>query len=86
MLTFKWRHVKKDIILMTVRWYLSYSLSYRDIEELMAPFKRGSNTKMIGGHGLGLTIVSTIASMHGGTLTFEPGANGLLAKLTIQRY
>ncbi len=36
MLTFKWRHFKKDIILMTVRWYLSYSLSYRDIEELMA--------------------------------------------------
>ena len=39
MLTFKWRHFKKDIILMTVRWYLSYSLSYRDIEELM--LKRG---------------------------------------------
>ncbi len=25
----------KDIILMTVRWYVAYSLSYRDIEELM---------------------------------------------------
>ena len=36
MLTFKWRHFKKDIILMALRWYLSYSLSYRDIEELMA--------------------------------------------------
>ncbi len=62
------------------------SITVQDIEELMAPFKRGSNTKMIGGHGLGLTIVSTIANMHGGTLTFEPGANGLLAKITIQRY
>ena len=36
MLVFKWRHFKKDIILMAVRWYLAYSLSYRDIEELMA--------------------------------------------------
>ncbi len=57
----------------------------QDIEDLMAPFKRGSNTKMIGGHGLGLTIVSTIANMHGGDLTFEPGANGLIARITIQR-
>ena len=57
----------------------------QDIEGLMAPFKRGSNTKLIGGHGLGLTIVSSIASMHGGTLTVEPGRNGLLAKITIQR-
>lgn len=35
MLTFKWRHFKKDIILMAVRWYVAYSLSYRDVEELM---------------------------------------------------
>ena len=34
MLSFKWRHFKQDIILMLVRWYLSYSLSYRDVEEL----------------------------------------------------
>lgn len=25
---------KRDIILMLVRWYLAYSLSYRDVEEL----------------------------------------------------
>ncbi|MCW5584414.1 MAG: IS6 family transposase, partial [Gammaproteobacteria bacterium] len=25
----------KDVILLVVRWYLSYSLSYRDIEEMM---------------------------------------------------
>lgn len=61
------------------------NISVQDIEDLMAPFKRGSNTEMIGGHGLGLTIVSTIAKMHGGTLAFEPGANGLMAKFTIQR-
>jgi putative transposase len=35
MISFKWRHFQKDIILLVVRWYLSYSLSYRDIEEMM---------------------------------------------------
>ena len=33
-LSFKWRQFEKDIILMLVRWYCAYSLSYRDIEEL----------------------------------------------------
>jgi len=32
---FKWRHFKKEIILLTVRWYLRYALSYRDLEEMM---------------------------------------------------
>jgi putative transposase len=35
MISFKWRHFQKEIILLVVRWYLSYSLSYRDIEEMM---------------------------------------------------
>lgn len=35
MISFKWKHFPKDVILMSVRWYLAYSLSYRDIEELM---------------------------------------------------
>lgn len=34
MISFKWKHFKQDIILMLVRWYVAYSLSYRDIEEL----------------------------------------------------
>ena len=34
MISFKWRHFRQDIILMLVRWYVGYSLSYRDIEEL----------------------------------------------------
>lgn len=33
-ISFKWKHFKKEMILMLVRWYLAYSLSYRDIEEL----------------------------------------------------
>jgi len=32
---FKWRHYEADIILLCVRWYLRYSLSYRDLEEMM---------------------------------------------------
>ena len=34
-ISFKRRHFQHDIILQSVRWYLAYSLSYRDIEELM---------------------------------------------------
>ena len=41
MISFKWRHFKKEIILMLVRWYLSYSLSYRGLEEMM--LERGIN-------------------------------------------
>ena len=32
---FRQRHFEKNIILLAVRWYLSYSLSYRDIEEMI---------------------------------------------------
>jgi putative transposase len=34
MISFKGRHFFKNVILMGIRWYLAYSLSYRDIEEL----------------------------------------------------
>jgi hypothetical protein len=33
---FKGRHFQEEVILLCVRWYLRYSLSYRDLEELMA--------------------------------------------------
>src|SRR5947199_6392364 len=36
---FKWRHFEAEIILLCVRWYVRYSLSYRDLEEMMR--KRG---------------------------------------------
>jgi IS6 family transposase len=32
---FKWRHHEPEIILLCVRWYLRYQLSYRDLEEMM---------------------------------------------------
>jgi len=33
---FKGRHSEGQIILLCVRWYLRYSLSYRDLKEMMA--------------------------------------------------
>ena len=38
---FKWRQTEPGIILCAVRWYLRYSLSLRDVEELLE--KRGLN-------------------------------------------
>src|ERR687895_1840571 len=32
---FKWRHFDRSIIILCVRWYCRYSLSYRDLEEMM---------------------------------------------------
>ena len=33
---FKGRHFPSSVILLCVRWYLAYSLSYRDLQEIMA--------------------------------------------------
>ncbi len=60
-------------------------LSVADIEALLAPFRRGSNTGSSDGFGLGLTIVATVAEQHGGSLRFEAGEQGLRARLTISR-
>ena len=32
---FKWKHYQLDIVLLTVRWYLRHSLSFRDLVEMM---------------------------------------------------
>src|ERR1700680_65265 len=33
---FKWHQFEPEVILMAVGWYLRFSLSYRDVEELLA--------------------------------------------------
>jgi transposase-like protein len=33
---FKWRQFEPELILLAVGWYLRFSLSYRDVEELLA--------------------------------------------------
>jgi hypothetical protein len=37
---FKWRQFEPEVILLAIGWYLRFSLSYRDVEELLA--ERGS--------------------------------------------
>ena len=32
---FKWCHFEDEVILLCVRWYLKYRLSYRDLEEMI---------------------------------------------------
>lgn len=39
---FKWRQTEPALILCAVRWYLRYSLSFRDVEELLV--ERGLET------------------------------------------
>jgi hypothetical protein len=38
---FKWKHFVGEIILLNVRWYLKYPLSYRNLKEMM--IERGIN-------------------------------------------
>src|SRR5215468_3830903 len=33
---FEWRQFEREVILLAVGWYLRFSLSYRDVEELLA--------------------------------------------------
>ena len=33
---FKWRQTEPELILCGVRWYLRYSLSFRDVEEMLS--------------------------------------------------
>ena len=37
---FKWRHYQGEIILLCVRWYLRYALSYRDLEATVLKVKQ----------------------------------------------
>jgi len=51
-ITFKGRHFQRDMILQSVRWYLAYGLSYRDIEDIMCErgfLKESVNLQAIGG-------------------------------------
>ena len=34
--SFKWKHFKTEIILLNIRWYLKYALSFRDLVEMMS--------------------------------------------------
>ena len=36
MSAFKWRHFAGEVIFWAVRWYCRYSISYRELEEMLA--------------------------------------------------
>jgi len=55
---FKWRQTAPELILCAVRWYLRYSLSLRDVEELLA--ERGLGSGSHDDLALGATIRSRI--------------------------
>jgi signal transduction histidine kinase len=61
------------------------ALTALQLDALTGPFLRGENSDYIEGTGLGLTIVSTIAKQHQGTLSFEKTSLGVRAKLSIGR-
>jgi len=56
-----------------------------DFTKLIDPFQRGENATHHKGTGLGLTIVESIATSHGGTLSFSHSASGTVAALTLAR-
>ena len=56
-----------------------------EMDDYLAPFKRGSGAQTISGFGLGLTIVATVARQHGGHIEFQDGQLGLMARLIIKR-
>ncbi|MGB1863496.1 MAG: sensor histidine kinase [Candidatus Puniceispirillum sp.] len=60
-------------------------MSEDEIGSLTAPFKRGENAASIEGFGMGLTVATTIAEQHGGSLYFQNTSDGLRATLTIAR-
>ena len=51
---FKWRQFEPEVILLAVGWYLRFSLSYRDVEELLA--ERGLLVDHVTGLEVGPTL------------------------------
>jgi signal transduction histidine kinase len=65
-----------DIILQFLNQ--SANLSSEDLKNIFDPFKRGSNSKSIKGHGVGLSLVKGIVEMHGGTINVTVSSPGQL--------
>ena len=53
---FKGRHVERELIILCVRWYCRYTLSYRDLVGMMA--ERGLNIAHTPDYALGATQCS----------------------------
>ena len=56
-----------------------------ELERLVEPFARGNNARARQGIGLGLTIVDSVARLHGGSLAFAARPQGTRATLTLRQ-
>lgn len=57
-----------------------------DVENIYRPFKRASNTKYIGGYGIGLSLVAKVMDLHDGNLSLQSIENeGTSFELTFKR-
>jgi hypothetical protein len=66
----KWRHYESEIILLCVRWYLRYALSYRDLEEMME--ERNLSELSVGGDCLANGQKTTLSTPANGVIRVEP--------------
>src|ERR1017187_2705544 len=57
---FKWRQTESGLILCAVRWYLRYSLSLRDVEELLE--ERGLNVRSHNRLALGAVLRACVGA------------------------
>ena len=53
-------------------------------EQVFEPFHRGPSRGKVGGSGLGLALVRSIAERHGGSARFELGSDGRLNKFVVK--
>lgn len=53
-------------------------------EQVFEPFHRGASRGKVGGSGLGLALVRSIAEQHGGTVRFEAGSEGRLNVVVVR--
>src|SRR5262252_10546312 len=64
---YKWRHFEPAVITCAVGWYLRFSLSYRNVEELLT--ERGLPADHCGSSKLGPTIESTLGAPPGNSIS-----------------
>jgi hypothetical protein len=63
---FKWRHYQDEIILLCVRWYQRYTLSYRDLEEtidFMLSAKRDARAAKVN-NTLYPNVIRSVGELH----------------------
>ena len=53
---FKWRQTEPELIVCAVRWYLRYSLSFRDVEERRCCMKPLRGRAHFSGPSAGATL------------------------------